>query len=107
MRVTKQAAPESPQVLSRRKKLKDKFVEEGKMITPQALKNEARLIEHWIKRHDPERVDLKKNTVTLFDENRHSEQPHIRYIEHLALAIKGIPGKSKPSKSLKGRITNP
>ena len=92
-------AKDSSEVTKFRKKIKERIAEQDKLVTPEALQDTAKITQHWLQRHESERVNLKDKTVIV--------ESHSGYIKHLALAIKGQPGKSKPLPTLKGRITNP
>ncbi len=97
-------AKESAQIAKARKKLKQQIVEEHKHINEHALQEMRKVIQHWIARHEQERVDLKDKTITLFDENKHTVQPKSKFISSLMKNLKQQTGAPMTAKKLSGRV---
>lgn len=98
-------AAESLQVQKARKKLEQKFAQEEKRVNQAAIDQMKKTIQLWISRHQSDRIKLKKKTIELFDENRHSAKTKSKFIAHLAHKLEKGPAPAKPLKTLKGRIT--
>jgi len=90
-------AKESAHVRKARRKLKQQFVEEHKMINKKALEQMSISIKRWISRHSGERISLLSKTFTLFDENQHPASPQDHYINELSRSIMSgkIPSEEK------------
>lgn len=62
-------AQESPKTKRARAKLAEKFVEENKQFTPQALEKRVQAIHDWIAERASDRVPVKKERGDLFNRN--------------------------------------
>lgn len=97
----KAKAKESAHIKKARKKVKERLESESKSITPKALREMSKSIQKWLVRHSQERIPLKTQSFSLFDENRHSKAPHSKHVLHLLEQLKQKP----PEKTLEGRVT--
>jgi hypothetical protein len=97
-------AKDSPQVQKAHKKLKKQLAAEEKLITSTALDKMDEFINRWIARNAKERIQLKRNSVTLFDENKHSAKNQNRYIYRIIHHLKTDLAKKESLKPYKGRI---
>jgi FtsZ-binding cell division protein ZapB len=68
----KTIAEESLKTKKAREKLKRKFEDMDKKITPQALEKKSIEIHNWIARHADHRITLKEKSISLFDENQNA-----------------------------------
>ena len=99
-------AKESQLVKRARDKLKKKFEEADKLITPEALKKVSQEIHRWISTHIKNRVNLKDKNISLFDENQNVANVSSKYISTLKNSlIENAPKKDDPHPSLQGRIS--
>lgn len=99
-------AEDSPQVARARRKIRDRFNEEDKLITPESLSGALKIIKSWIERHQFERIDLKQKNVELFDKNKSSASVKSKYVIHM---MQKLQTAAKPPKARKlgGRVTAP
>ena len=97
-------AKESTQIQKARQKLSKQLSEENKRLNTSALNRTTQLIRRWISRHSNERVTLKGKQIKLFDENKHSEKAHSKYVNRLLQQIKHKIVREPSMKSLEGRI---
>jgi hypothetical protein len=94
-------ARESAQIMRARKKIEKQLQATENRMNIEALAHMRALIEKQIQRQAPERINLKKRQIVLFDENRHPAETQSKFVMHLLEKIKeGKPAKEK----LKGRI---
>lgn len=75
-------AKESKLVQASRKKLERKLAVEHLQFTSEALEGMSQKIRLSILRHHPE-FSLKKRTIALFDENKHTAKTHSKQILQL------------------------
>ena len=98
-------AEESEQVKRARRKLKRKMEEEDREITPEALERVVEEIYLWISKHSGERLSLKDQNISLFDENQHVSKISNRSIARLREMInREIEQESGQHHPLQGRI---
>lgn len=84
-------ARESQQIQRLRRKIKEQIHDEHKQINQKALEQMRKAMKRWIGRHSEERISLLNKTITLFDENKHTERPHDKQISALMKQIqKGL-----------------
>jgi len=96
-------AKESAQIEKARKKIERKLQSAEKRVNPEALNKMGRLIQEQLKRHQADRVSLKKRHIIAFDENKHSAAVKSQFILNLMGSIKQE--KSSKEHDLEGRIT--
>ena len=76
-------ARESRQVTRARRKLQEQMAKESTALNPTALAAARQLMQKWIVRHQPERIDLKEtHEISIFDENRHPAKVS-KFVNHL------------------------
>lgn len=101
-------AQESVQVKKAREKLRKQLEEEGKRVTPEALKEMQDKIYRWIERHSRERINLREKNIalySLFDNDAHSAKTMSKFVQKLRdqISVEVQGSKAKPA-SLRGRI---
>lgn len=84
----KQKEKESPQVKRYRRKLKEQIAHEHEIMNEAALKKVKQSIIQRLSRPDAERISLQDKTITLFDENRHPEPVHSKFVNQLFAQIR-------------------
>lgn len=97
-------AKESAQIEKARKKIERKLQSAEKQFNPDALNKMGRLIQEQLKRHQVERVNLKKRNIIAFDENQHPAAVKSQFILNLMGTIKQE--KKNKESDLEGRITS-
>lgn len=79
----KKDAKESPQIRRYRKKLREQLDHEHEIMTQAALLKTKQALQQWLSRHEYDRISLDDKTITLFDENRHPEPIHSKFVKKL------------------------
>lgn len=79
----KQKEKESPQIKRYRRKLKEQLEQEHAIMTESALSKVKQSIVQRLSRNTGERISLEDKSITLFDENRHPEPPHSKFVMEL------------------------
>lgn len=85
MKVNKER--ESPQIKRYRRKIKEQLEAESGMMTEAALAKVKKSITQRLSR-TPERISLQDRTIALFDENRHPEPTHNKFVIELFAKIR-------------------
>lgn len=98
-------AKESPEILRARAKLKQHMTLENKKVNAKALQKMSKLIQHWISRHESDRVNLKGKSVKIFDENIHPAKTKSKYINHLLKNLNKPSSKPTTKSPLGGRVS--
>lgn len=96
-------AKESPSVAKARAKLRIRFAEEEQRISSEALKEVGAALQQVLKRRAAD-TQLRKRTVSLFDENQHPAKPQNRFVQRLIKELRQIPKGTKRHSPLSGRI---
>jgi hypothetical protein len=84
----KQKEKESPQIKRYRRKLKEQIEHEHEIMNEAALKKVKQSIIQRLTRTNYERISLQDKTITLFDENRHPEPIHSKFVNQLFAQIR-------------------
>ena len=76
-------AKESPQIRRYRRKIAEQLEHEHKIMNQGALVKTKQALQQWLSRHESDRISLEDKSITLFDENRHPEPPHSKFVKTL------------------------
>lgn len=83
-----QKEKESPQIKRYRRKIKEQLEHEHEIMNESALKKAKQSIIQRLNSNNAERISLQDKTVTLFDENRHPEPIHSKFVNDLFARIR-------------------
>lgn len=97
-------AKESPQVQRAKKKLEKEMAKEAGRINPEALEKTRSVMKREISRHEADRSKSSDLTVTLWDENKHSEISHNRHVKHLFNELRKAASNEPSPEILKERV---